>query len=171
MCFGAGGTNFASLRAACSAAICSAVVPQQPPKTATPASSIGCTNAVNSSGVQSYTVLPPTVMGIPALGFAISGTRAYSRRRRSCTSICSGPVEQLSPNALMPMPCSTVSAAVTSVPERLRPLSSHVKDTKIGLSLTLRTASTAARASESVIIVSMTYRSTPAASSPAACSV
>ena len=29
----------------------------------------------------------------------------------------------------------------------------------------------AARASESVIIVSMTYRSTPAASSPAACSV
>ena len=110
-------------------------------------------------------------MGMPAFGFAISGTRAYSRRRRSCTSICSGPVEQLSPKALMPMPCSTVSAAVTSVPERLLPLSSQVKDTKMGLSLTLRTASTAARASESVIIVSMTNRSTPASSRPAACSV
>lgn len=71
----------------------------------------------------------------------------------------------------MPIPCSTVSAAVTSVPEMLRPCSSQVKVTKMGLSLTPRTASTAARASERVIIVSMTYRSTPACSRPAACSV
>ena len=53
------------------------------------------------------------------------------------------------------MPCSTVSAAATSVPVSVRPVGSQVKETKIGLSLTLRTASTAARASESVIIVSM----------------
>ena len=71
----------------------------------------------------------------------------------------------------MPMPCRTTSAAVMSVPETLRPFSSQVKVTKIGLSLTLRTASTAARASERVIMVSMTNRSTPARSRPAACSV
>ena len=69
------------------------------------------------------------------------------------------------------MPCITVSAAAMSVPVRLLPLSSQVKVTKIGLSLTLRTASTAARASDRVIIVSITKRSTPACSSPAACSV
>lgn len=63
----------------------------------------------------------------------------------------------------MPMPCRTTSAAVMSVPETLRPFSSQVKVTKIGLSLTLRTASTAARASERVIMVSMTNRSTPGA--------
>ena len=38
-----------------------------------------------------------------------------------------------------------------SVPETVRPFSSQVKVTKMGLSLTLRTASTAARASDRVI--------------------
>ena len=56
-----------------------------------------------------------------------------------------------------------------SVPEMLRPFWSQVKVTKMGLAETLRTASTVARASDRVIMVSMTYRSTPAASSPAAC--
>ena len=50
-------------------------------------------------------------------------------------SICSGPAEQFRPKASMPMPCSTTSAAVTSPPEMLRPFSSQVKVTKIGLSL------------------------------------
>ena len=68
------------------------------------------------------------------------------------------------------MPWSTTSAAATSVPDRQRPLSSQVKVTKMGLSLTLRMASTAARASARVIMVSTTNRSTPACSSPAACS-
>ena len=69
------------------------------------------------------------------------------------------------------MPSITESAATTSVPERILPLSSQVKDTRMGFLLMLHTASTAARASVSVIIVSMTNRSTPAASRPAACSV
>ena len=94
--------------------------------------------------------------GMPALGLAIRGTRAYSRRRRSWGSICSGPAEQFRPKASMPMPCRTVRAAVTSVPEMLRPFWSQVKVTKMGLSVTARTASTAARASDRVIIVSMT---------------
>ena len=54
------------------------------------------------------------------------------------------------------MPSITESAATTSVPERILPLSSQVKDTRMGFLLMLRIASTAARASVSVIIVSMT---------------
>ena len=68
------------------------------------------------------------------------------------------------------MPCITTSAAAASVPVSVRPFSSQVKDTMAGLRLTLRTASSAARASGRVIIVSITNRSTPASSSAAACS-
>ena len=124
---------------------------------------------LEEAGVDLFVI--ETMMTLSDARAAMSGTRANSRRRLRCTSICSGPAEQLRPKALMPMPCKTVSAAVTSVPDRLRPLSSQVNVTKMGLSLTLRTASTAARASESVIIVSITKRSTPASSRPAACSV
>ena len=56
------------------------------------------------------------------------------------------------------------------MPVSVRPLASQVKLTKTGLRLTFLTASSAARASERVIIVSITKRSTPAASSAAACS-
>ena len=52
-CSGAGRTNFAPSRALESAEMCSPVVPQQPPNTATPASSISPTRATNSSGGQS----------------------------------------------------------------------------------------------------------------------
>ena len=169
--FGAGATGSAFRSALLSAAMCSAVVPQQPPKMATPALRNSGTSSTNCSGGQLYTVLPSTISGMPALGLTISGTRENSRRRFICGSISAGPAEQFRPNASMPMPCKTVRAAVISVPERLRPFSSQVKVTKMGLSLTLRTARTAALASESVIIVSMTKRSTPACSRPAACSV
>ena len=68
------------------AAICSGVVPQQPPKIMTPEASMSGTSAVNCFGVQSYTALPFTMVGMPALGLAIRGMRAYSRRRRSSSS-------------------------------------------------------------------------------------
>ena len=74
------------------------------------------------------------------------------------------------PKAEMPMPCMTRAAAVMSVPLSVLPCSSQEKETKTGLELTLLTASTAARASASVTMVSTTKRSTPAASSAAACS-
>ena len=167
-CRGDGGVISAPSRAFFSAAMCPASVPQQPPKMATPACKSSGTSAVNSSGGQLYTALPSTICGIPALGLAMSGTRAYSRSRRSCTSISWGPAEQFRPKASTPMPCIITRAAVMSVPETVRPFSSQVKVTKMGLSLTLRTASTAARASERVIMVSITNRSTPASSSPAA---
>ena len=92
-------------------------------------------------------------------------------RLGSCTTIVPISDRQFKPKASTPMPWSTVSAAVTSVPDRLRPFSSQVKDTKMGLSDTLRTANTAARASGRVIMVSITNKSTPADASPAACSV
>ena len=69
------------------------------------------------------------------------------------------------------MPCMTMSAAAASVPVSVLPFASQVNDTIAGLRLTERTASRAARASGSVIIVSMTKRSTPASSSAAACSM
>ena len=69
------------------------------------------------------------------------------------------------------MPCMICSTAATSEPVRVRPFSSQVKETKTGFSLKLLTASTAARASATVIMVSITKRSTPASSSASACSV
>ena len=69
------------------------------------------------------------------------------------------------------MPCMTIMAASTSVPAGVRPSSSQVKDTHTGLSATLLQASTAARASAMLTMVSMKNRSTPAAARAAACSV
>ena len=69
------------------------------------------------------------------------------------------------------MPCMTMRAASTSVPEGVRPFSSQVKVTHTGLAETLLQASTAARASAMVMVVSRRKRSTPAASRAAACSV
>ena len=153
------------------AAMCSAVVPQQPPKIRTPASAISRRWAVNCLGGQLYTVASPRISGIPALGFAIRGTRACSYRRRSWVTISPGPTEQFSPNASISIPCMICRTATTSDPLSVRPFASHVKVTKIGFRLTLRTARTAARASARVIIVSITNRSTPAFSRAAACSV
>ena len=45
--------------------MCSSVVPQQPPKRATPALSISGTSATNSSGGQLYTASPFTISGMP----------------------------------------------------------------------------------------------------------
>ena len=75
------------------------------------------------------------------------------------------------PKASTPMPCMTMRAASTSVPDRVRPFSSQVKVTHTGLAETLLQASTAARASAMVMVVSRRKRSTPAASRAAACSV
>ena len=67
------------------------------------------------------------------------------------------------------MPCRMIKAASTSLPERVRPFSSQVKVTHTGLSDTLLQASTAARASGTVIVVSIRNRSTPAAARARAC--
>ena len=69
------------------------------------------------------------------------------------------------------MLCMITNAATTSVPVKVLPFSSQVNVTKTGFSLTLLTASSAARASGIVIVVSITNRSTPACSSACACSV
>ena len=61
-------------------------------------------------------------------------------------------------------------AALTSDPVRVRPFSSHVNETRTGLSLTSFTASSAARASGTVMMVSITNMSTPASSIASACS-
>lgn len=86
-------------------------------------------------GGQLYTASPFTIFGMPALGLAISGTRAYLCRRWSCGNICSGPAEQFRPNALTPMPSITESAATTSVPERILPALIAGKGHKDGLLL------------------------------------
>ena len=74
------------------------------------------------------------------------------------------------PKADTPMPCMTIRAESTSVPDSVRPFSSQVKVTKTGFSDAAFTASTAARASAMVMVVSMRNRSTPARSKAAACS-
>lgn len=55
------------------AAICSGVVPQQPPKIMTPEASMSGTSAVNCSGVQSYTALPAAMVGMPGVGLGDQG--------------------------------------------------------------------------------------------------
>ena len=124
----------------------------------------------NSLGSQLYTVFPFTISGFPALGFAESGISAYFDSFFSEPIMSFGPTEQLRPNTSAPMDCMTTRAASTSPPVSVFPFSSHVNETITGLLLLFLTAVIAALASDKVIIVSMTKRSTPACSRPSTCS-
>ncbi len=62
--------------------MCAGVVPQQPPTSQTPLSTILAISSANSSGDTSKTVVPFSVLGKPAFGFIITGIEQQA-------SICS----------------------------------------------------------------------------------
>ena len=108
--------GFIKLISSFSSFICSGVVPQHPPTRLAPAFTNSLARRANSSGLRENTVSFSTSSGSPALGFAIIGILAYSFRTVTISHICSGPVEQFTPTASTPSPCSTVTAVAGSVP-------------------------------------------------------
>ena len=103
--------------------MCSGVVPQQPPTSATPYS---LTNAVSaaasSSGLSGYTAPFGPSSGSPALGITDSAIRACLESVRRCSLISAGPVEQFSPMRSTPSASSAVSAAPISEPSSIVPV-------------------------------------------------
>jgi len=136
----------------------------------TPAEAKAFPDAPNESAVMSYTVLRPESFGIPALGLATRGTAACGLIEARISTIASGPVEQLQPNAPAPRLCRVTRAESGSVPPSVRPSRSKVIVTMTKGSASSRTARSAALASWMSIIVSMAKRSTPPSRRPSACS-
>ncbi len=152
------------------AAICSGVVPQQPPSNCTPAAAKRAVFSAKGSGAKRKTVSPLTSSGKPALGSTSTGTLENDNISSITGTICSGPALQLVPNATTPRFCM-VSTKISGVdPVKLTP-SSKVMDTIIGKLHCWRMATTAALASARSNCVSMKNKSTPPCKSPRTCSL
>ena len=154
-----------------SALIWAGVVPQQPPTIPAPASMIIFISSAKVSGVMAYTLLPSTSSGIPAFGFANTGTNATSFMAATSSVILSGPVEQFTPIASTPRFCNTLTAVTGSVPYKVLPSSLNVRLAMIGRSQISFAAITAALVSARLIIVSTTRRSQPASTRTLICSL
>ena len=163
-----GSFSFASFA---TAAICTGSEPQQPPTIPAPASMSFPICDANSSGVMSYTVAPPTSFGIPAFGFAMIGISATDAISSTIATIVSGPAEQFTPTASAPSDCKTTIAAFGVVPYIVLLSPAKVIVTITGKSQVSLTASTAARHSCRLIMVSTTNKSTPAATRTRTCSL
>ena len=146
------------------------LVPQQPPTTTAPASTMPSMAWANSRGVTSKTVAPSSMRGRPALGCTMSGTRQVLASCATISPICAGPSEQLLPTAWAPRADSVAAATAGVVPKKVRPSSSKVMVTNTGRVLFSRQASTAALASRRSETVSMASMSQPAACAARACS-
>ena len=152
--------------------MCSGVVPQQPPTSATPYS---LTNAVSaaasSSGLSGYTAPFGPSSGSPALGITDSGIRACLDSVRRCSLISAGPVEQFSPMRSTPSASSAVSAAPISEPSSIVPVVSTATCATIGTrrpssAIARRTPRMAALACRRSWQVSTTIASAPPATRP-----
>ena len=148
------------------------MVPQQPPTTPTPNS---CTKRAwkraSSAGVRSYTALPPTLRGRPALGITMIVRVVVLPRWRTDSCIRSGPVAQLRPMTSTGSASSVVTAAAMSLPTSIVPVVSMVTVQKIGTSRP--SSAIASRAALMAILtcrmswqVSMFRQSTPPAIRP-----
>ncbi len=157
-------------RSPCSRAMCAGVVPQQPPITVTPASSISATAPAYSSGPTSYVVTPSTTCGSPAFACAITGQDVHGSMRSTSGATAAGPSPQLMPTTSAPSEESVTAAASGVVPKNVRPSSPKVMVTNAGRSEFSRTARSAAFASARSAMVSITKRSAPAASAARTCS-
>ena len=147
----------------CRAAMCSGVVPQQPPSATAPQSSNAAVLCANSSGPST---MPP---GNPALGFAKIGTVDTARISATMLCISSGPVLQFTPTASTSSEHSVTAAVFASVPVSVRPPCSKVMETAIGRSHTSLHPKIAARVWPMSSIVSMMIKSAPASASAFAC--
>ena len=152
--------------------MCSGVVPQQPPTSATPYS---LTNAVSaaasSSGLSGYTAPFGPSSGSPAFGITDSGIRACLESVRRCSLISAGPVEQFSPMRSTPSASNAVSAAPISEPSSIVPVVSTATCATIGTTrpsaaIARRTPRMAALACRRSWQVSTTIASAPPATRP-----
>ena len=96
--------------------MCSGVVPQHPPTTATPIASSSRARSARNAGVSSYTVRPPTLLGSPALAWITSGSAVAARKARAMATMCSMPLPQLEPTASAPAAASPAAAWATLTP-------------------------------------------------------
>ena len=113
---------------------------------------------------------PSMSRGLPALGWAESGTSHTADRRSTVSSIGAGPTLQFTPTTSAPRAARAGPNCSGGVPSRLLPSSSVVTRATIGRVHTARAASTAAAASFQSRKVSRMRRSTPPSTSAAACS-
>ena len=130
--------------------------------TCTPSLAISFMTSQNSSGITSKTVLVPSVLGSPALGFTTIGSEQQSAMRFTMGSILSGPNPQLTPKASTLRPSNIATVPSMPPPVRSLPESSYTQVTITGRSQTSCAAMTAALASYASLIVSMTMTSAPA---------
>ncbi len=171
-----GGTTPATRSA--STAMCSGVVPQQPPTMPTPKRSTNSPSVCASSAGDSGKTVSPSGpwIGSPAFGMQWTGIGACSPRKRIASRMSPGPVEQFRPMTSTRSASSVVSAASTSVPSSIVPLAgSSETETWIGTvrpaaAIARRAPKIAAFASRMSCTVSMISRSTPPSSSAPACS-
>ena len=131
LCFLTGSANGSSRQRFTSAAMCSGVVPQQPPSSCAPASAILAMPSAKSPGERSNTVRPSTDRGRPAFGAAATGMLAAAANRSAMVSISSGPRPQLRPSASTRRPSSSAVTA-SGVP----PVSSRARSSKAAVAIT-----------------------------------
>ena len=152
-------------------AVCSGVVPQQPPTRLTkPSAANSPRSALVSPGCSSYV---PSAFGRPAFGWHDTNVVAVRESASITGRISRAPTEQLTPT-IRGRACSTeIQKASTVWPERFRPLRSiAVKEIQSGSSGTAsRAAAIAAFALSVSKIVSISRRSTPPSRSATICSV
>ena len=148
----------------------SGVVPQQPPRTVTPARTSGSRASQYSSTPTEYVVTPSTTEGRPALACTMTGRRDHGIMRMTSGATSAGPREQLMPMTSAPRADSVTAATSGVVPRNVRPSSPKVIVQKTGRSEFSRQASTAALASSRSAMVSTMKRSAPASVAAMACS-
>ena len=128
-----------------SAAICSVVVPQQPPTMLAPNSSIKRRIASEKSSARSgYSVRPSTRIGNPALGITENGRFQCLAMCARCGVISVGPVAQFNPSEAIGKGRRALTTALISDPKSIVPVVSIVTETRIGISRTVFPAASSA---------------------------
>ena len=118
-----------------------------------------------------YTACPlSSMVGMPAFGLAMTGMDTFSLMLRTTDTSWSGPTEQLIPTASAPAASRETEASIALPPLKILPSASTVMVHMIGRSHTELAASTAARVSSMLIMVSAAIRSMPASARIRTCS-
>ena len=149
-----------------SRAICSGVVPQQPPSAQAPSRTIGSISRAKSSGEVGNTVFPSITTGRLALGCTKNGSAVQAARVRTLSISADGSCPQLRPIAVTPIPSSMATVPGMSAPVSSRPRSSKVRLTNSGSCLPAALSAcfapnTQAFASARSVMVSIKSRSGP----------
>ncbi len=172
---GRGAGAAAPVIAPTSAAMCSGLVPQQPPTMPAPSRfAMAAVLDAKPSASSGQLTVPPTERGRPALGIMQMGTLETLASASKAGSSSSGPPEQLRPSASGPNGSMMAAKAAGEAPESIRPRASTVALAMNGSFLPARrlassSAPMAALHCSVSCTVSMSARSAPPAISPRNC--